>query len=88
MRRLIIIFTFIIVSTSSHADPGKRATREERQVNREERRKARIERKYANKALVFDERGPEQKQRDRQAMFFLAIAAAVIVTAISKVESN
>ena len=86
MRRLVIILFLIFTSVCAHADPGKRTTREERQLAREERQKARIEKRYALNAVGFDERGAVVQKR--QAMFVLTIAAIAIVAAIGQLESQ
>ena len=74
MRVLVVIF--LLMSTSLVADPGKGR-------KREERKKARIERQLHRKQHPFDQRTPEQKRRDRNVLFVMAISTGLIVKAMT-----
>jgi hypothetical protein len=74
MRVLIVIF--LLMSTSLVADPGKGRTREER-------KKARIERQLHRRQHSFDERTQDQKRRDRNVLFVMAVSTALVVKAMS-----
>ena len=78
MKKTFLII-LIFVSTFAQADPGKRRTKEERV-------KARVEKQYARKAVVFDQRTPEQKKKDRALILYMALGVSLIIGAMNRGE--
>jgi hypothetical protein len=68
----VLLVLLIIISSVAYAEPGKRASKEER-------KKARIERRMNRAANPWDKRTTLQKKRDCKALLFLVLSAGLVM---------